>query len=58
MVKVETPIQQSAYDRWMDQTQTREQARNARIHGAAGITPMPLWVVLIFMAVLALWGAS
>ena len=49
-VKVDTAIQQSAYDRWMDQTTTREQARNDRIHGAAGITPLPLWVVLIFIS--------
>ena len=49
-VKAETAIEQSAYDRWMDQTMDREHARNDRIHGAAGITPLPLWVVLIFIA--------
>jgi len=38
--------EQSAYDRWMDQTQDREQARIDRVHGAEGIIPSPLWVAL------------
>jgi hypothetical protein len=38
--------EQSAYDRWMDQTSAREQARLDRIHGAEGIIPAPLWVSL------------
>ena len=38
--------EQSAYDRWMEQTTAREQARLARVHGAEGIIPVPLWVVL------------
>ena len=38
--------EQSAYDRWMDQTATREQARVDRVHGAEGLIPFPLWVVL------------
>ena len=41
---------QSAYDRWMDQTAAREQARNQRIHGADGIIPLPLWIVLYLIA--------
>jgi hypothetical protein len=49
-VQTDGEIQQSAYDRWMDQTSTREEARNDRIHGAAGITPLPLWIVLIFIS--------
>jgi succinate dehydrogenase/fumarate reductase cytochrome b subunit len=44
--------QQSAYDRWMDQTSQREQARNDRIHGAVGVIPTTLWLVLFFTAVL------
>ena len=39
--------EQSAYDRWMDQTSSREQARIDRVHGAEGIIPAPLWVVLV-----------
>jgi amino acid transporter len=41
-----TPTEQSAYDRWMDQTAQREQARIDRVHGAEGIIPTPLWLVL------------
>ena len=38
--------EQSAYDRWMDQTSDREQARHDRVHGAEGIIPTPMWLVL------------
>lgn len=41
-----TYAQQSAYDRWMDQTSQREQARIDRVHGAEGILPLPLWIAL------------
>jgi len=34
----------------MDQTADREQARNRRVHSAAGIIPLPLWVVLYVIA--------
>jgi Protein of unknown function (DUF4239) len=49
-VDPQTPTEQSAYDRWMDQTTAREDARNDRIHGAVGVIPTPLWVVLFFSA--------
>jgi hypothetical protein len=42
--------EQSAYDRWMDQTGAREQARNDRVHGVGGVVPTPLWVVLYLIA--------
>jgi len=42
--------EQSAYDRWHDQTSDREEARNARIHGAVGVIPTPLWIVLFLSA--------
>jgi hypothetical protein len=45
-----TPTQQSAYDKWLDQTSTREEARRDRIHGAAGIIPAPIWFVLFLTA--------
>ena len=45
-VDPKTPTEQSAYDRWMDQTSQREQARVDRVHGAEGIIPTPLWLVL------------
>ena len=41
-----TATEQSAYDRWMDQTAQREQARIDRVHGAEGIIPTPLWIAL------------
>jgi hypothetical protein len=43
--------QQSAYDRWMDQTTDREQARIDRVHGAEGILPLPLWIALFAICV-------
>ncbi|MGH3454180.1 MAG: hypothetical protein ACRDP2_07165, partial [Nocardioidaceae bacterium] len=45
-VEPRTYAEQSAYDRWMDQTGDREQARVDRVHGAEGILPLPLWLVL------------
>ncbi len=45
-----TATEQSAYDRWMDQTADREKARNQRIHGASGIIPLPLWLALYLIA--------
>src|SRR6266542_2625339 len=51
-VQPRTVTEQSAYDQWLDQTSAREEARNARIHGAVGIIPTPLWVVLFFSAAL------
>ncbi len=44
------PAQQSAFDKWLDQTSDREEARRDRIDGAAGVMPTALWVVLILTA--------
>jgi hypothetical protein len=49
-VEPQTAAEQSAYDVWLDQTSAREEARNDRIHGAVGVIPAPLWVVLFFSA--------
>ena len=49
-VQPRTATQQSAYDKWLDQTSTREQARLDRIHGAVGVIPVTLWIVLFFIA--------
>jgi hypothetical protein len=49
-VEPDTASQQSAYDKWLDQTSAREEARNDRIHGAVGVIPTPLWMVLFFIA--------
>jgi hypothetical protein len=51
-VEPQTAAEQSAYDRWLDQTSTREEARIARIHGAVGVIPSPLWIVLFVTAAL------
>jgi hypothetical protein len=45
-----TATEQSAYDKWLEQTSTREQARQDRVHGAVGVIPSPLWIVLFFIA--------
>ena len=49
-VDPQTATEQSAYDRWMDQTSDREQARIARVHGAEGIIPLPLWLALFVIS--------
>ena len=51
-VEPQTATEQSAYDKWLDQTSAREEARNDRIHGAVGVIPTPLWLVLFFSAAL------
>lgn len=40
--------EEAAYSKWLDQTSTREEARLDRLHGAEGIIPTPLWLVLFF----------
>ena len=45
-----TPAQQSAYDQWLGQTAEREEARLDRVHGAVGVIPTTIWVVLFFVA--------
>ena len=46
LAKPTSATEQSAYDKWLDQTSDRETARRDRIHGASGIIPVSLWVVL------------
>jgi hypothetical protein len=47
----QTPVQESAYDKWLDHTAEREAARIDRLHGAEGVIPSPLWVVLILLSI-------
>jgi hypothetical protein len=47
-----TSAQQTAYAKWLDQTSDREAARQDRIHGASGITPATVWLVLLISAVI------
>jgi protein-S-isoprenylcysteine O-methyltransferase Ste14 len=49
-VKPVTAVEQSAYDRWMDQSLERQQARNDRLRGAEGVIPLPVWVVLFLLS--------
>ena len=48
----QTNAEQSAYDKFNDLTSDREEARRDRIHGAAGVIPAPLWVVLFFISLI------
>ena len=43
--------EEAAYGKWLDQTSDREAARTDRIHGAVGVLPSPLWLLLIFISV-------
>ena len=45
-----TPAQETAFAKWLDQTSDREEARRDRVHGAAGITPTTIWIVLLLTA--------
>jgi hypothetical protein len=47
----QTPREQAAYANVLDQRATREQARQARIHGAEGVIPTPLWIVIGFTSI-------
>jgi nitrate reductase gamma subunit len=49
-----TSAEQSAFDKWLDQSSDREEARRDRIHGAAGIIPASIWLVLIVTALIVL----
>src|SRR4051794_2767912 len=49
-IEPRTASEQTAYDKWLDQRTDREAARNARIHGAVGVIPTPLWIVLFVIA--------
>jgi hypothetical protein len=49
-VEPATAAEQSAYDKWLEQTSAREEARLDRVHGAVGVIPTQLWIVLFFIA--------
>ncbi len=42
--------EQTAYAKWFDQRSDREDARADRVHGAEGVIPVPLWIVLLLSA--------
>ena len=53
-LELDTPVEEAAYGKWLDQTSTREAARQDRIHGAAGLMPTPLWIGLFFISAIVL----
>jgi len=48
----QTPTEQAAYSKWLDERSAREEARDDRVHGATGVIPTPLWLVLFFTSAL------
>ena len=42
--------EQAAYGKWLDQTSDREEGRRDRLHGAEGIIPTSIWLVLFLIA--------
>jgi hypothetical protein len=52
-VKLTNPTsasEQAAYGKWLDQTSDREEGRRDRLHGAEGIIPTSIWLVLFLIA--------
>jgi hypothetical protein len=50
-VEPKSASEQAAYAKWLDQRSDREDARADRTHGAEGVIPVPLWIVLLLSAV-------
>jgi hypothetical protein len=50
LVNPRSVTEEAAYGKWLDQTSDREEARRDRLHGAEGITPGPIWLVLFLIA--------
>ena len=50
LAEPKTSAEEAAYGKWLDQTSDREEARRDRVHGAAGIIPNSIWLVLFFTA--------
>jgi hypothetical protein len=48
----QTATEQAAFGKWLDERSAREEARSDRIHGAIGVIPLPLWLVLFFISAL------
>lgn len=49
-VEPRSASEQAAYSKWFDQRSDRETARSDRTHGAEGVIPTPLWIVLFLSA--------
>jgi hypothetical protein len=42
--------EQTAYSKWFDERSDREDERGDRTHGAEGVIPLPVWIVLFLAA--------
>ena len=49
-VEPRSASEQAAFAKWLDQRSDRETARAERNHGAEGVIPVPLWIVLLLSA--------
>jgi hypothetical protein len=49
-IEPRTASEQAAYGKWLDQSTDRQTARSGRTHGAEGVIPTPLWIVLFISA--------
>jgi hypothetical protein len=49
-VEPSSNAEQAAFGKWFDQQSDRESARADRVHGAEGVIPAPLWIVLLLSA--------
>jgi hypothetical protein len=50
LAKPTSASEQAAYGKWLDQTSDREQSRSDRLHGAEGVVPTSIWIVLLLIA--------
>jgi len=53
-VQPEGAVEETAYAKWIDLSSEREEARQDRIHGAEGVIPVTLWVLLLLGALMVL----
>ena len=49
-VEPKAASEQAAFGKWLDQRSDRQTARSDRTHGAEGVIPVPLWIVLFLSA--------
>ena len=50
-IQPDTPSEEAAFGKWLDETSDRGAARIDRIHGAEGVIPTPLWAVLLLISI-------
>jgi Protein of unknown function (DUF4239) len=50
LAKPTSATEEAAYGKWLDQTSDREEGRRDRLHGAEGIIPGSIWIVLFLIA--------